>query len=67
MVKIKYNDLSGMLPSCQLQSLLNNVADSLGTGKFPLSHPLSFSFYVSIFSVTKIREKRKVFSFSGKR
>jgi hypothetical protein len=47
-------------------SLLNDVADSLKTGKFPLSHPLSFSFYVSIFPVTKNREKRKVFSFSGK-
>jgi hypothetical protein len=67
MVKINYKDLSGMLPSCWLQSLLKDVADSTGTGKFPLSHHLSFSFYVSIFSVTKNRQKEKVFSFSGKR
>jgi hypothetical protein len=46
---------------------LKDVADSSGTGKFPLSHHLSFSFYVSIFSVTTNRQKEKVFSFSGKR
>jgi hypothetical protein len=61
MVKINYKDLSRM-PPCWPQSLLNNVADSSGTGKFPLSHPISFSYYVSIFWVTKIERKKKRFS-----